>query len=60
MLLIRIPAPVPVLVPPRVCRLAKRQIPGITVPLSHTFPLLLALLLSQVIHEAGHLVAAAL
>ncbi|KAJ9100544.1 hypothetical protein QFC21_003587 [Naganishia friedmannii] len=35
-------------------------IPGITVPLSHAFPLLLALLISQVIHEAGHLVAAAM
>lgn len=36
------------------------QIPGITIPLSH-FPLLfVSLLLSQVFHEAGHAVCAAL
>ncbi|KAI0946861.1 hypothetical protein AcW1_010198 [Taiwanofungus camphoratus] len=35
-------------------------IPGITVPLSHLPLLLLALLFSQVIHEAGHALTAAL
>ncbi|KAI0946862.1 hypothetical protein AcW1_010198 [Taiwanofungus camphoratus] len=36
------------------------KIPGITVPLSHLPLLLLALLFSQVIHEAGHALTAAL
>jgi hypothetical protein len=36
------------------------QIPGITTPLSHLFPLLFALFVCQVIHETGHLVAAAI
>ena len=40
--------------------LVVEQIPGITIPLSHTVPLLLALFASQVIHELGHLVVAAL
>ncbi|KAK0530137.1 hypothetical protein OC842_004033 [Tilletia horrida] len=35
-------------------------IPGITVPLWHIVPILLALFLCQVIHESGHALAAAL
>lgn len=35
------------------------QIPGVTVPLSHLLPILVSLLLCQLIHEAGHAVAAA-
>lgn len=35
-------------------------IPGITVPFSHLFPLLAALLLCQIFHELGHIVSAAL
>lgn len=36
------------------------QIPGITVPFSHTLPLLFALFVSQVVHELGHLAVASL
>ncbi|KAE8266797.1 hypothetical protein A4X09_0g5554 [Tilletia walkeri] len=35
-------------------------IPGITVPLWHIIPMLIALLVCQVIHESGHALAAAL
>ncbi|KNZ55451.1 hypothetical protein VP01_2673g3 [Puccinia sorghi] len=42
------------------CCYSWRQIPGLTIPLS-TFPVfLLALVLSQIIHEAGHAIAATL
>ncbi len=36
------------------------QIPGLTVPISHLLPLLLTLLATQLTHEAGHLLLAAL
>jgi S2P endopeptidase len=35
------------------------QIPGWTIPLSHLPALLLTLFINQTIHEAGHLLAAA-
>ncbi|KIY66327.1 hypothetical protein CYLTODRAFT_491571 [Cylindrobasidium torrendii FP15055 ss-10] len=34
-------------------------IPGVTVPLSHFFPIVASLLFGQVIHEAGHAIAGA-
>jgi hypothetical protein len=46
--------------PPLTFCFSSSQIPGITIPLSHAFPLLLALFASQVIHELGHLIVAAM
>ncbi|WFC94096.1 hypothetical protein MBRA1_000726 [Malassezia brasiliensis] len=43
-----------------VVRALLTQIPGITVPLSYAIPLLLALMASQGVHEAGHALAAGL
>jgi S2P endopeptidase len=42
------------------CTHNNRQIPGVTVPTSHLWPILIALFVTQVIHEAGHYISAAL
>ncbi|KAL9935716.1 hypothetical protein V8E36_005293 [Tilletia maclaganii] len=50
----------PILDGPSTTPILSPLIPGITVPLWHLFPMLIALLLTQAIHEAGHALAAAL